>query len=113
MGSSTENERGLTILASRDEYDILITGDMPESIEEKLAAAFDLPDIELLIVGHHGSKYSSCDELLDAVKPEKAIISVGYNNYGHPTQETLQRLSERGIEIYRTDLIGNVSISQW
>ena len=69
----------------------------------------EIPDIDVLIVGHHGSKYSTCEELLLAIKPETAIISVGENNpYGHPAQETLDRLKKYGCVIYRTDLHGTI-----
>jgi competence protein ComEC len=61
---------------------------------------------------HHGSKYSSSDEFLDFVSPDIAIISCGrHNMYGHPAPETLDRLEERGIRIYRTDLEGAVIIN--
>ena len=69
-----------------------------------------LPDTELLVVGHHGSKYSTGDAFLNDITPEKAIISVGYNTYGHPSDEVLNKLDERGIEVYRTDISGNITI---
>jgi competence protein ComEC len=90
---------------------VLITGDMTGEVESLLLSHAKLPDIELLVVGHHGSRYSTTDQLLQAVKPELAVISVGKNNsYGHPTQETLERLAKAGAEIYRTDLQGTVVI---
>lgn len=113
IGEATENERGCTILARADDFEILITGDMPEALEKRLLVSYSLPDIEVLVVGHHGSKYASCDDFLDAVTPEEAIISVGYNTYGHPTPEVLDRLASRGISVQRTDLSGNVSVTKW
>ena len=69
----------------------------------------DIPDLDVLIVGHHGSKNATCQELLLATMPETAIISVGENNaYGHPAQETLDRLIKFGCVIYRTDLHGTI-----
>ena len=65
----------------------------------------------MLVASHHGSKYSSSEEFLKAVRPETAIICVGDNSYGHPTEETLRRLSVAGAEIYRTDLHGNILIT--
>ena len=66
-------------------------------------------DLEVLIVGHHGSRYSTGYALLEKTRPEIAIISVGEDNlYGHPTDETLQRLREAGCVVYRTDLHGTV-----
>lgn len=63
----------------------------------------------VLKVGHHGSKYSTSETLLDAVKPEEAIISVGRNNrYGHPAEDIIKRLDSRRIKVIRTDEIGDV-----
>ena len=110
IGGTGENERGLTILFSENDFDILITGDMNSTLERRLIAANRFPDIEVLMVGHHGSKYSTSIELLAAVTPEAAIISVGHNSYGHPTQEALDRLADFGITVYRTDELGHVTI---
>ena len=69
-------------------------------------------DLELLVVGHHGSRRSTCDELLEEITPEAAIISVGANNgYGHPTDEVLYRLADHGVTVYRTDLDGTITLS--
>jgi competence protein ComEC len=105
-----ENERGLSILC-QGELSALITGDMNSSGERTLLRYAALPDIDALVVGHHGSKYSTCEELLAAVTPEFAIIPVGENNYGHPADDTLSRLEEFSIVIYRTDLMGNVTVA--
>jgi len=110
MGSADSNERGIIVMASIGDFDALITGDANTAVERKLLSSATLPDMELLIVGHHGSRYSTSQDLLDAAAPEFAIISVGYNNYGHPTSQVLRRLDEAGIDIYRTDLMGNISI---
>ena len=111
LGAGDLNEQGLTVLCSAGDYDALITGDMAGSTEKKLLERYQLPDIELLVVGHHGSKYSSTTEFLDAVRPETAVISVGDNSYGHPTDQALLRLMAAGCEIYRTDLQGNVLVT--
>ena len=111
LGEGDLNEQGLTVLCSAGDYDALITGDMAGSTEKKLVEQYALPDIELLVVGHHGSKYSSTKDFLNAVQPETAVISVGDNSYGHPSDEALLRLVAAGCEIYRTDLQGNVLVS--
>lgn len=113
IGSREENELGLSLLWTVEEFDILITGDMSAVVERKLIAAEILPDIELLVVGHHGSKYSTSSQLLDAVLPDAAIISVGHNHYGHPANETIQRLLLAGISVYRTDKHGNITVTAW
>ena len=83
-------------------------GDLDMASERLLLEAYDLPDIELLVVGHHGSKYSTSPELLSILMPEQAVISCGSNSYGHPTDETLRRLVEHGAELFRTDLQGTI-----
>ena len=105
------NELGLTALASAGDFDLLITGDMSGSTEKKLVETYALPDIEGLVVSHHGSRYSSNIRLLKSVTPEAAVISVGDNNYGHPSEETLQRLLAVGADIWRTDQQGTIRIT--
>ncbi|MES2006607.1 MAG: ComEC/Rec2 family competence protein [Patescibacteria group bacterium] len=89
----------------------LFTCDAPQEVEDHLIAISTSTDLksDVLKVGHHGSKYSSSNEWLDAVAPEFAAISVGaHNRYGHPTQETLGRLAAHNIPTYRTDEAGTI-----
>ena len=111
LGDDSSNERGLVYLVSAGDYDLLITGDIDAEMERRLIERYDLPDIEALVVGHHGSKYSTSAELLDALRPETAFISVGSNSYGHPSDQAMERLAERDITIYRTDLQGDLRLS--
>lgn len=111
LGDGGANEEGLSVLATSGEFDALITGDMNTAVERRLLKYNHLPDIEVLVAGHHGSAYSSSEELLLATRPEYAILSVGYNSYGHPAPEALERLAAAGCAIYRTDLMGSVSIT--
>ena len=110
LGAGEKNEEGLSVLCSVEENDLLITGDMTTDIEKRLVKYGDLPKVEVLVAGHHGSKYASGAELLQTVRPEVALISVGYNNYGHPAEEALDRLAAVGAEIYRTDLQGELRV---
>lgn len=111
LGSSDINERGLTVLATTGDFDVLITGDMGEEVEPLLLEHLELPDVELLVVGHHGSKYATTGALLRRIRPELAFISAGKNNYyGHPAAETLERLEQAGAEVYRTDLQGSLTV---
>ncbi len=104
-----DNESGLCILFQTKNCDILITGDRSETGEAELMEAIALPELELLIVGHHGSKYSTSQALLDATSPEFAIISAGRDNpYGHPAPQVLARLEAAGCIYYRTDQNGTV-----
>lgn len=111
VGEGGDNEEGLAILASAGELDLLITGDMDRATEQSLLAEWDLPDLEVLAAGHHGSKYATSAELLEALKPETVCISVGSNAYGHPSEEVLARLARRGCAVFRTDLHGSIHLS--
>ena len=89
----------------------LFTGDagFPEE-QDLLTSKVDL-SANVLKVGHHGSKYSSSQEFLAAIKPQDAVIEVGVNNsYGHPHLVTINRLEQNNIKIFRTDLNGTVVI---
>ena len=111
VGEEGANELGLAVLCSLGDFDTLITGDMDGKTETKLVEAYDFPDIEVLLVGHHGSKYSTGTTLLESVTPEVGVISVGDNRYGHPTEEALLRLTDAGMSVYRTDMQGNILIT--
>ena len=104
------NERCLCLKLSLGDYDMLVTGDINKAAEKELIDAHRITRIELLIVGHHGSRYSSCGELLGSIGADTAVISVGYNKFGHPTYETLERLVAYGYTVYRTDQNGTVEI---
>lgn len=110
LDASEDNDRGLAILASAGENDLLITGDMSAKMERTLMETYRLPEIEALVAGHHGSKYSTGKELLDALAPETVCISCGSNRYGHPAEETLMRIARQGCEICRTDLQGSIHL---
>ena len=112
LESNDTNELGLTVVATAGDFDVLITGDLSGAGELGLLERVDLPDVELMVVGHHGSDTSTTRELLEATRPDVAVISVGArNSYGHPAQETLLRLDAAGAEIYRTDLHGTVLVT--
>ena len=112
LGTGEEdNEQGLSLLASCGEFDLLVTGDMDSAAEAALVDTYGLTDIEALVVGHHGSKYSTSQALLEAAEPEVGVISVGSNSYGHPSTEALRRLAAAGVTICRTDLQGTVRLS--
>lgn len=111
LGSGTTNEEGLFALCTAGEFDVLLTGDADSYVEHMLVKYFSIPNIELLVVGHHGAGESTCMELLGWTRPELGIISVGEDNpYGHPDAETLERLRRSGVEVHRTDLEGTVTV---
>ena len=104
------NESSLSLFASFDGYDILATGDMSESGERLLLRKYRLPDLEVLIAGHHGASTSTSEELLAELTPELVVISVGENSYGHPTEQTLERIAQAGAAVRRTDQEGTITI---
>ncbi|MBS4173601.1 DNA internalization-related competence protein ComEC/Rec2 [Bacillus sp. FJAT-49736] len=86
----------------------LFTGDLEKEGEEELIKSYSF-HVDVLKIGHHGSKTSTSPLFLDHVQPAIAVISVGKNNrYGHPNNEVLERLNEKNIIIYRTDSQGEV-----
>lgn len=109
VSKKSGNESGLSVLFRAENYDILITGDLSATAESILVDTKNLPDVTALVAGHHGSKSSTSQRLLEAVKPEIVYISVGEDNsYGHPSDDVLNRLMEFGCLIYRTDEDGTI-----
>lgn len=105
------NESSLCVLFDTENCDILITGDRNGFGERSLLRNEDIPKVDVLVAGHHGSGNSTCQELLTAVQPEIVCISVGENNpFGHPAPELLNRLEENGCTVYRTDISGDILI---
>lgn len=104
------NDPMLMYLWSVGEKDVLITGDAYGSQERYLIRRHTLPPVEVYVAGHHGSAHSSSKELLESLDANYAVISSGYNNYGHPAPEAISRLSAAGMEILRTDEKGNITL---
>jgi len=94
-----------------EKCDILITGDRSQVGEEVLLDMADIPQLDALVVGHHGAASSTGELLLTATRPKLALISVGEGNaYDHPSQTVLARLKAFGCQIRRTDLEGTIII---
>lgn len=104
-----ENENSLLSRIRIEETRILLTGDMEAGNERDWQQEKDLR-ADLLKVAHHGSSTSTTEDFLNGVKPEIGLISVGKNTYGHPSSVVLQRLTDRDIEIYRTDQLGAIEV---
>ena len=101
-----ENDFSNVIYTELDGYKFMFMGDSGVEVEEDLIKKYNLKDIDVLKVGHHGSKTSSGKEFID-INPKYSIISVGKNNrYRHPNKEVLNNLSNS--EIYRTDQNGSI-----
>lgn len=104
------NDSSTVMLLTYEGYTFLLTGDLPETREHALLASGLIPhDITVLKLGHHGSKYSTGEELLAYTHPHYAIISAGKDNkYGHPNKETIDRVSAIGSEVISTIESGNI-----
>ncbi|HID0816612.1 ComEC/Rec2 family competence protein [Clostridium botulinum] len=90
----------------------LFTGDAEKTSEKDILNSNEDLSSNVLKVGHHGSHSSSSKEFLDKINPKIAIISCGKNNdYGHPHKETMKELNKRNIEVYRTDIDGNIVLT--
>ena len=101
------NDSSIVLKMTYGDNSFLFTGDATSNVEEIILNQDIKSDV--LKVAHHGSSYSSTTEFLDKVNPKYAVISVGTNNsYNHPASITLQKLSNRDITVYRTDLDGTI-----
>ena len=107
------NDYSAVLSLKYGEFTALFTGDIGQEAELLLIEeGVLLHDYDLLKVAHHGSKYSSCEEFLEYTSPTVAIISAGVDNsYGHPADETLERLLDVGAEIYVTADLGEIKIT--
>lgn len=114
IASDEANEFNMVYMVYYRNVRVLVTGDLIEADELHMLQYYsgtDELDCDILKVAHHGSKSSSSEAFLDAASPDVAVISVGLNNlYGHPHEQTIKRLEERRIKIYRTDYNGAVGI---
>ena len=106
--TDSDNESGLCILFRAANCDILVTGDRSEFGEKLLLRQTQLPQLEILIAGHHGAASSTSEDLLAATSPAVIAVSVGKNPYGMPADELLERLAAYGCIVYRTDLDGDI-----
>ncbi len=102
------NEASIVLKAEVDGEKYLLMGDTETKIEQELIdSGLDL-DADVLKVSHHGSKNATSVDFISAVTPDQAVISVGENSYGHPSEETLNRLLNMNIIILRTDKDGSI-----
>ena len=102
--SRDTNRDSMVLLLDCGEVEVLLTGDAEVQSERAMMDAVALPDIDVLRVGHHGSRTATSQEFLDLLGPEAAVISAGLNSqYGHPHPEVLDRLSDAGVRVWHTD----------
>lgn len=110
LTSEELNDTTLVLRLNVGNFRALFTGDIGENIEKYLAENFDI-GIDILKVGHHGSKFSSSEKFLVEASPLISAIEVGKNSYGHPTAQTLARLADIKSQIFRTDLDGTIKLA--
>lgn len=104
---NNENDNSNVIYTEISGYKFLFMGDASTFTEKEILNKYNLPNIDVLKVGHHGSKTSSSEEFIDTINPKYSLISVGKNNrYGHPSGNVLNALENS--KIYRTDLDGSI-----
>ena len=104
----SKNDLSIALLLTYHNTKILLTGDMEKKGEEAMEAQGLTSQVNILKVGHHGSKSSSDPGFIKELRPEFAVVSVGKNNkYDHPSTETLEILSLLGVRIMRTDQLGD------
>jgi competence protein ComEC len=103
------NEDSLVLLVEYGGFQALFAGDAGFPAEAEMRGRTRA--VDLLKVGHHGSRGSTGDEWLDSLRPSVAVISVGQNNYGHPSPITVARLLRHQVAVWRTDLDGAVTVT--
>jgi competence protein ComEC len=105
------NLTSIVALLTYGDTTMLLMGDMPVAHEMEIADAIDGP-VDILKVGHHGSGGSTSEDFLADVAPRYGVISVGaVNDYGHPHPNTLERLARHRVQLFRTDLDGDIRIT--
>ena len=102
-----ENDNSNVIYTELNGYKFMFMGDASVTTEKEIIDKYNLPNIDVLKVGHHGSNTSSSKEFIDEINPKYSVISVGKNNrYGHPNKEVLKNINNS--KIYRTDIDGSI-----
>ena len=102
-----ENDNSNVIYSELNVYKFMFMGDAGIDKEKDILDKYNLSNVDVLKVGHHGSKTSSSKEFINVINPKYSIISVGKNNrYGHPNKEVLENLENS--KIYRTDEDGSI-----
>lgn len=106
-----DNENSIVLKVIKNNKSFLLTGDIDKKVEGYLIHKYnEFLDTDILLIPHHGSKYSLSNDFLKITKPNLAVIQVGSNNYGHPHKEVLDLLKSFKIKYWRTDLFGNLLI---
>lgn len=105
-----DNDSSVIMKAEVNGKSAILMADAGFSVERDLKRLKVDIDSDILKVSHHGSKYATSAEFIEDISPQKAIISVGKNKYGHPAEEVIHRLENANIEVFRTDISGDIEI---
>lgn len=105
LSLSDENEKCIVIQGKYKEFDFLLTADAGLELMKKIKGEF-----EVVKMPHHGSKYSFNEEIMKSIKFKRAVISVGKNNFGHPSHEVIDLLDKNYIKYNRTDRDGTIQV---
>ena len=106
-----QNDSSIVLRVGLNQFSLMITGDASSVIEKEIVENESIVRSNVLLLGHHGSAYSSDETWLEAVNPDVGIYSAGTNNtYGHPSPDTLKRVEKLHIPIYGTDKDGSITI---
>ncbi|WP_298729928.1 ComEC/Rec2 family competence protein [uncultured Subdoligranulum sp.] len=107
----SDNSNSLCLRIEYGDVRCLLTGDAEQDAEQDMVNSGQDLACDLYVVGHHGSSSSTSEELLKAASPAYAFLSVGEGNpYGHPTEQTMDALQQHGVDLYRTDKQGEVTV---
>ena len=109
LDEKDENKNSLVLRVNVKGSSVLMTGDIDEKGEKTLIADTDIKT-DILKIAHHGSRYSSCEKFIAVAAPKIAVIQVGKNTYGHPSEEVIKRLEDHKITVLRNDEQGAVGI---
>lgn len=107
-----ENDNSLVMYFKLNKTSFLLMGDASSVVEEKIIMNYELNNIDILKIGHHGSATSTSDNFLKTIKPKYALISVGEkNNFGHPSKTVIYKLKSQNIKTYLTSKSGSLKIT--
>lgn len=109
QSSLTDNDLSVSFIMDYGDFEVYLAGDLSKEYEEEAVESLDY-DIEIYKAGHHGSRTSTSDTLVDNLKPELAVVTVGKENrFNHPHKEVLDIFEAQGLQVFRTDMHGRVS----
>ena len=105
-----ENDKSLVFILNIYDRKVLFTGDIEEKSEDYIVNNSDKRKVDIIKVPHHGSKTSSKQELIEHFNPKVAIIQLGKNNFGHPSEDVLKRYSDNKTKVLRNDISGLIKV---